>query len=371
MEAYECKIYCVKKRCQEATGMITKTPLPPLKYTTTLRASLSGYSLSVGVSILGHAFQRRWCHRTTHTVKYTSRKGPSPFQPSYFLPDWRTRRRNHSANWKPLATPNPQSSRVPPTPRMDSHLPGRRPLLGFRPRPLSRWAPPCSCGDQRRALWCCWRFGRNMRAVALQQQAAGCGKPDKPVCEAVLLLWDLHLLVDNAFSRAATPEAVLVLLAPGGNGWRVGKWDHCEDRRGYRVCFVEGCDAKGSPNYWDGNRCTGDDLCSIPAVQSVRSQWKTLNGTCYDGKSFDIWHLHPSSHCPRGLETDSNVWFSFGRRLRRLFGQEHLCCVQDTHGTTMWSRNRMAASRVAASPSIANRKQRVLRHTSIVVLMCL
>lgn len=117
-----------------------------------------------------------------------------------------------------------------------------------------------------------------MRAVAVQEQVARYGEPDEPVWQTVLLLWHLHLPIYDAFSGAATPEAVLVLLAYRGNGWRLGKWGHCEGRRGHRVCFMEGCGSKGSPDYWDGDCCAGDDLCGHSAVQSVHPQWKALNG---------------------------------------------------------------------------------------------
>lgn len=123
-----------------------------------------------------------------------------------------------------------------------------------------------------------------MRAVALQEQAAGYGKPDEPICEVVHLLRDIHFPIIDAFSGAATPEAVLVLLAYGVSGWRVWKWDHCEGRRGHWICFVEGCGSKRSPNYRDGDCRAGDDLWDIPAVQSVHSQWKVLSGKCLGGK---------------------------------------------------------------------------------------
>ena len=108
-----------------------------------------------------------------------------------------------------------------------------------------------------------------MRAIALQTPNSGDCKPDESVCEAVLVLWDLYFSVYNALSGAATTKAILVLLVPGGNGWRFGKWDHCKSRRGHRISFMESCDAKGSPDYWDGDCCAGDDLCGILTVQSV------------------------------------------------------------------------------------------------------
>ncbi len=43
------------------------------------------------------------------------------------------------------------------------------------------------------------------------------------------------------FFRAATPEAVLVLLVRGGNGSRLGKPDDIEGRKGHNICIVEGC----------------------------------------------------------------------------------------------------------------------------------
>ena len=51
---------------------------------------------------------------------------------------------------------------------------------------------------------------------------------DESVCEAVTLLWHLYIPFHNALSPAATPDALLVLLAHGGSSWVVGKWASCE-----------------------------------------------------------------------------------------------------------------------------------------------
>lgn len=154
---------------------------------------------------------------------------------------------------------------------MESNIPQRRPLLGLRPCPLSCRAPPYTCSDQRRDLRCCWRCGRNIRAITVQEKAAGYIKPHKPVRQIILLLWLIHLPVYDAFSRAAAPEAVLVLLADGGDGWRLGKWNSCKGRGGHRSCSVESCDSEGSTDYWDGDCYAGDNLCGIPAIQSFHT----------------------------------------------------------------------------------------------------
>ena len=115
-----------------------------------------------------------------------------------------------------------------------------------------------------------------MRAVAFQDQTAGYGEHDEPVCEAVLLLWHLHFHIYEAFSGAATAEAFLVLLAHGGSGWRLGEWASCEGRRGLMVCAMEDYGTKGSFDYWDGDCRAGDKLCEHLTAQSIHSQWQIL-----------------------------------------------------------------------------------------------
>ena len=105
-----------------------------------------------------------------------------------------------------------------------------------------------------------------MCSIIDQEQATSYGEPNEPVYETFLLLWYLHLPIYDAFSGAAAPEPVLVLLAHGGNRWRLGRWDHCEGRRGHGICSVESCVSKGGHNYWDGDCCAGDVLRGILAV---------------------------------------------------------------------------------------------------------
>ena len=105
-----------------------------------------------------------------------------------------------------------------------------------------------------------------MCPVIDQEQAANYGEPKEPVYEIVLLLWYLHLPIYDAFSGAATPEPVLVLLAHGGNGWRLGRWNYSESRRGHGICSVESRVSKGSDNYWHRDCRAGDVLRGIIAV---------------------------------------------------------------------------------------------------------